>query len=135
MGHNGADRYIEGKCPSCGSHAVGYQCDECSEIFEAEDLLEKKCIFCKSEPIKKETKHLFFALSKLETDVKRIYIRQNRWRENAQKITNRYLNEGFEYQAGNYFIIGTIAEGEGAINYMPDGNVYPGKVEATEVAF
>lgn len=93
------DRYIEGKCPSCGSHAVGDQCDECSEIFEAEDLLEKKCIFCKSEPIKKETKHLFFALSKLETDVKRIYIRQNGWRENAQKITNRYLNEGLRDRA------------------------------------
>lgn len=44
----------------------------------------------------------------------------------------RYLNEGFEYQTGNYFIIGTIAEGEGAVNYMPDGNKYPGKVEATE---
>ena len=44
----------------------------------------------------------------------------------------RYLNEGFEYQTGNYFIIGTIAEGEGAINYMPDGNMYPGKVETTE---
>jgi hypothetical protein len=30
------------------------------------------------------------------------------------------------------FIIGTIAEGEGAVNYMPDGNVYPGKVATTE---
>lgn len=93
------DRYIEGICPSCGSYAVGDQCDECSEIFEAEDLLEKKCIFCKSEPIIKETKHLFFALSKLETDVKRIYIRQIGWRENAQKITNRYLNEGLRDRA------------------------------------
>lgn len=93
------DRYIEGICPSCGSHAVGDQCDECSEIFEAEDLLRKKCIFCQSEPIIKETKHLFFALSKLETDVKRIYIRQNGWRENAQKITNRYLNEGLRDRA------------------------------------
>lgn len=44
----------------------------------------------------------------------------------------RYLNEGFEYQTGNYFIIGTIAEGEGAVNYMPDGNMYPGKVATTE---
>lgn len=44
----------------------------------------------------------------------------------------RYLNEGFEYQTGNYFIIGTIAKGEGAVNYMPDGNMYPGKVETTE---
>ena len=44
----------------------------------------------------------------------------------------RYLNEGFEYQTGNYFIIGTVAEGEGAVNYMPDGNMYPGKVATTE---
>lgn len=88
------DRYIEGACPACGGHAIGDQCDDCSEIFESEDLLHKKCVFCKSEPIIKETKHLFFALSKFENDVKRIYIRQNGWRENAQKITKRYLDEG-----------------------------------------
>lgn len=44
----------------------------------------------------------------------------------------RYLNEGYEYKTGNYFIIGTIAEGEGVVNYMPDGSSYPGKVETTE---
>lgn len=88
------DRYIEGKCPSCGGHAIGDQCDECSEIFESDDLLEKRCLFCKSEPVIKETKHLFFALSKLENDVRRIFIKQIGWRENAQKITKRYLDEG-----------------------------------------
>lgn len=93
------DRYIEGICPSCGGHAVGDQCDECSEIFESEDLLNKKCLFCKSEPVIKETKHLFFALSKLEKDVRRIYIRQSGWRENAQKITRRYLDEGLRDRA------------------------------------
>lgn len=93
------DRYIEGKCPSCGGHAVGDQCDECSEIFESEELLDKKCLFCKSEPIIKETKHLFFALSKLEKDVRRIYIKQSGWRENAQKITKRYLDEGLRDRA------------------------------------
>lgn len=93
------DRYIEGICPSCGGHAVGDQCDECSEIFESEELLNKKCLFCKSEPIIKETKHLFFALSKLEKDVRRIYIRQSGWRENAQKITKRYLDEGLRDRA------------------------------------
>jgi hypothetical protein len=35
----------------------------------------------------------------------------------------RYLDEGFEYQVGNYFIIGSIA-GEGGVNYMPDGPTY-----------
>lgn len=93
------DRYIEGICPECGSHAIGDQCDECSEIFESEDLLDKKCLFCKSKPVIKETKHLFFALSKLENDVKRVYIRQNGGRENAQKITKRYLDEGLRDRA------------------------------------
>lgn len=93
------DRYIEGNCPHCGAHAIGDQCDECSEIFESEELLNKKCIFCKSKPIIKETKHLFFALSKLENDVKRVYIKQNGWRENAQKITKRYLDEGLRDRA------------------------------------
>ena len=36
------------------------------KIFESEELLEKKCIFCKSEPVIKETKHLFFDIIKLE---------------------------------------------------------------------
>ncbi|GAA0078511.1 methionine--tRNA ligase [Clostridium sp. CTA-5] len=94
-----SDRYIEGICPYCGSHAIGDQCDECSEILESENLLNKQCTFCKSEPIIKETKHLFFALSKLEKYVKRVYIRQNGWRENAQKIAKRYLDEGLRDRA------------------------------------
>ena len=47
----------------------------------------------------KETKHLFFKLSKLENDVKRLYIRQCGWRENAQKILKRYLDEGLRDRA------------------------------------
>ncbi len=88
------DRYIEGKCPCCGADAIGEQCGECSSIFESEELLEKKCTFCKCEPVMKKTKHLYFALSRLEQDVKRMYIKQHGWRENAQKITKRYLDEG-----------------------------------------
>lgn len=42
----------------------------------------------------------------------------------------RYLTEGYEYQAGNYFIIGSIATD--AVNYMPNGSSYPNYVETTE---
>ena len=45
--------------------------------------------------------------------------------------TARYLTEGYQYQAGNYFIIGSIATDDG-VNYMPDGNNYPGFVETSE---
>lgn len=40
------------------------------------------------------TKHLFFSLSKFENDIKRLYIRQVGWRENAKKIMKRYMDEG-----------------------------------------
>ena len=43
----------------------------------------------------------------------------------------RYLTDGFEYQAGNYFIIGSVA-GEGGTNYMPEGAMYPGFIVTTE---
>lgn len=94
-----SDRYIEGKCPKCGAETFGDECKECSEIFDTYELLEKKCKPCKSEPILKETNHLFFALSKFENDVKRLYIRQHGWRENAQRIVKRYLDEGLRDRA------------------------------------
>lgn len=93
------DRYIEGKCPHCGGYATGDQCEECLELIEVEDLLERKCKVCKSEPKTKETTHLFFTLSKFENDVKRLVIRQQGWRDNAQKIVNRYLDEGLRDRA------------------------------------
>lgn len=93
------DRYVEGKCPHCGGYALGDQCQDCSEILESEEILDKKCKFCGSEPIKKETTHLFFSLSKFEKDVRRIFIRQHGWRENAENITKRYLDEGLRDRA------------------------------------
>lgn len=94
-----SDRYIEGKCPNCGETASGDQCGSCSEIIEQEDLLEKRCKLCGNETIFKETKHLFFSLSSFEKDVRRLLIRQKGWRENAQKIVKRYLDEGLRDRA------------------------------------
>lgn len=94
-----SDRYVEGKCPHCGEIVSEEQCENCSEIVEYEDLLEKRCKLCGNETVVKETKHLFFALSNFENDVKRLLIRQKGWRENAQKIVKRYLDEGLRDRA------------------------------------
>lgn len=45
------------------------------------------------------TKHLYFALSKFENDIKRLFIRQVGWRENARKIMKRYIDEGLRDKA------------------------------------
>jgi len=94
-----SDRYVEGKCPHCGEIVAEEQCENCSEIVDSEDLLDKSCKLCGSKTIERRTKHLFFALSNFENDVRRLLIRQKGWRENAQKIVNRYLDEGLRDKA------------------------------------
>ena len=94
-----SDRYVEGKCPKCKEILHEEQCENCSERVEYEDLLDKTCKLCGNKTIEKKTKHLFFSLSNFENDVKRLLIRQKGWRENAQKIVNRYLNEGLRDRA------------------------------------
>ena len=94
-----SDRYVEGKCPHCGELVSEDQCENCSEIIDSEDLLEKRCKLCGNETIEKETKHLFFSLSNFENDVRRLLIRQKGWRENAQNIVKRYLDEGLRDKA------------------------------------
>ena len=61
--------------------------------------MNKKCKICGSEPVIKDTSHLFFALSKFENDVRRLYIKQQGWRKNAEVITKRYLDEGLRDRA------------------------------------
>lgn len=77
----------------------GDQCESCLEIIDSEELLDKRCKLCGNETILKETKHLFFSLSSFENDVRRLLIRQKGWRENAQKIVKRYLDEGLRDRA------------------------------------
>ncbi|WP_195263853.1 methionine--tRNA ligase [Clostridium sp. 1001275B_160808_H3] len=94
-----SDRYIEGKCPHCGEIASGDQCENCLKVIDSEELLDRRCKLCGNETILKETKHLFFSLSSFENDVRRLLIRQKGWRENAQKIVKRYLDEGLRDRA------------------------------------
>ena len=93
------DKNIHGICPECGEKAYGYGCTRCSAHFEACEVKDKICVICGEKPISKITKHLFFALSKFENDVKRLYIKQYGWRKNAQNIVKRYLDEGLRDRA------------------------------------
>lgn len=93
------DRYIEGICPHCGGAARGDQCEECSELLDPEELKDKRCKICGSEPAIKETKHLFFALSKFQQNIEKLVEEDHGWRENAIKLTKRYLREGLRDRA------------------------------------
>ncbi|MDM5337121.1 methionine--tRNA ligase [Fictibacillus enclensis] len=91
------DRYVEGTCPVCGSHARGDQCDNCSTILDPSDLLDRTCKLCGKPPVFKRTEHLYFALRSfqqvLEKDVEEAE-KKHTWRTNAIQLTKRYLREG-----------------------------------------
>ena len=87
------------KCPHCERCNTEGSCESCPEIFDKDEHLERNCRFCNLKSEVRETKHLFFALSEFQNDIRRLYIKQQGWRENAQSITKRYLDEGLRDRA------------------------------------
>ncbi|MFP4015870.1 MAG: methionine--tRNA ligase [Halanaerobiales bacterium] len=94
------DRYVEGVCPQCGEEARGDQCDNCSQLLDPVELLEKSCKLCGSEPVQKASEHFYLALSKFSDELNE-YINRNKvhWRDNAIKLSQRYLDEGLRDRA------------------------------------
>lgn len=89
------DRYVEGVCPHCGSIARGDQCDNCSSLLDPLELSDRRCKLCGNEPVVKEGKQLYFALSKFEDELKKhVEKSKGKWRVNAINNTERYIKEG-----------------------------------------
>lgn len=94
-----ADRFILGKCSSCGSDTRGDQCDKCGNVLEPENLIEPICAVCKMPITFKASKHLYIAISKLEKELRGLVDNSKDWRKNAVAFTNRYIDEGLRDRA------------------------------------
>ncbi|KAB8138156.1 methionine--tRNA ligase [Gracilibacillus oryzae] len=96
------DRFVEGKCPNCGKDARGDQCDHCSKILDPLELLKKICKLCGESPTTRATEHFYFQLSAFQAQLES-YVRsvseKGLWRDNAIKLTERYLKEGLHDRA------------------------------------
>lgn len=89
------DREVEVVCPKCGQVSKGDQCDHCSYVFEAKDLLKAKCRICGNETEIKENTNLYFALSKFEPEMKQHFENcKANWRKNSVNETEKFLKEG-----------------------------------------
>lgn len=94
-----AERFVLGKCPNCGKDTRGDQCDECGIVLEPEALIEPVCAVC-GKPIDfKNSKHLYIAITKLQTELKSLVDSHPEWRKNAIAFTNRYIDDGLRDRA------------------------------------
>jgi len=94
------DRYIEGKCPTCGFlSARGDQCDECGTILDPDQLIDPKCKACGSKPTWKESEHFFLKLSHFEKDLLGWAKKSEGWRSNAKNFTLKILEGGLHDRA------------------------------------
>jgi len=94
-----ADRFVTGRCPSCGNAARGDQCDFCGTVLEPEALAEPVCAVCKSPVSFQEATHLYIAISKLQEEIEELVENHPNWRKNAIAFTNRYIHEGLKDRA------------------------------------
>lgn len=90
------DRYIQGTCPHCGNErARGDQCEACGKVLDPVDLKKPYCVVCRgSDIIFKPTKHLFFALPKLEAPLKKWLESHDELPPNARNFALGWLKDG-----------------------------------------
>lgn len=91
-----ADRYVEGTCSKCGFHdARGDQCDGCGQLLDPLELINPRCKLDATTPVKRDTKHMFLNLDKLQPTLEAwLDTRMSRWPKNAQTIVQNWLKEG-----------------------------------------
>ncbi|MFC1892098.1 methionine--tRNA ligase [Thermodesulfobacteriota bacterium] len=95
-----ADRLVEGVCPICGyEDARGDQCDNCGKLLEPENLKKARCKICGSQPVLKETSHLYLDLDKLQDRLKQWVQKageEGHWTNNAIQTTNSWFDMGLQ---------------------------------------
>lgn len=65
-----ADRYIIGICPKCGADIKGDECEKSGSLLEINNVKETKCAICGNLTSIKETKNLYFSLSRFQDNLR-----------------------------------------------------------------
>ncbi|VDN43595.1 unnamed protein product [Gongylonema pulchrum] len=82
-----ADRFVHGECPYCHfEDARGDQCDACSKLINAVELIDPRCQQCKGTPTDEVEKYIN----------KQLNVRKSQWSTNAVSIARSWLKGGLE---------------------------------------
>ena len=92
------DRYVEGICPLCGyGEARGDQCDECSQLLDAADLINPRSTLDGSCPVRRETEHLFLDLPAFGQQLLAYYEEHaDHWRPHVLNFSRSFVANGLK---------------------------------------
>ncbi len=90
------DRYLEGKCPSCGyEKARGDQCENCTKQLNPTDLIEPKSTISGTKEIElRKTKHLYLRQSLMKKELQEWLNTKNDWPLLTTSIAQKWLSDG-----------------------------------------
>ena len=98
-----ADRFVRGICPHCGyEDARGDQCESCGKLLEPVELKSPRCSTCGTEPVIKETRHLYIDLPGIQKDYgpwMEKASQEGRWAKNAVQMTQAWIRDGLHQRA------------------------------------
>ena len=88
-----SDRFIKGTCPKCGADDQnGDSCDECGASYEIQDLKNPISILSNTQPIKKDSEHIFFDLPQ-KTEMLKDFLKNVQLQESVKNKLNEWLSD------------------------------------------
>ena len=95
-----ADRFVFGVCPTCAyDDAQGDQCDGCSKLINAVELISPRCKVCGDQPFVKRSQHVFLDMARMQASVEAWVAEaapRGNWTQNSCAITNNWFREGLK---------------------------------------
>lgn len=90
--------FVIGECPKCHyDNARGDQCDSCTALLNADELIKPKCSTCESTPERRKTRHLYLGLQHLTPQLKEWFHKSSqggKWSSNSTTTTQGWINRG-----------------------------------------
>jgi len=95
------DRFVIGICPHCEyENARGDQCENCTTLLDPTDLISPKSSISGSFNLeKRDVKHYYIDLPKLESKIKDWIESQKNWPQTSISIAKKWLKEGLKTRA------------------------------------
>ena len=88
-----SDRFIKGTCPKCGADDQnGDSCNECGASYEVQDLKNPISILSNTQPIKKDSEHIFFDLPQ-KTEMLKDFLKNVQLQKSIKNKLNEWLSD------------------------------------------